>query len=82
MIRCKKFKKSKLVEEFRRISNFTCICLPCIYQTIVIGGVMKKMKIKIVKNMILYASSDFWLRLKKVLFKLENVISGINNDHL
>ena len=45
---------------------------------------MKKMKIKVVKNMILHACSDiiFWLHLEKVVFKLENVIFSINNDHL
>ena len=62
--------------------QFHLIGLLCVYQAIVIGDVMKKMKIKIVKNMILHASSDFWLHLEKFLFKLENVISGINNDHL
>ena len=48
----------KLVEEFQRISSFIRTGLLCIYQTIVIGDVMKRMKIKVVKNMMLHASSD------------------------
>ena len=48
----------KLVEEFQRISSFICIGLLCIYQTIIFGDVMKKIKIKVVKNMMLHASSD------------------------
>ena len=48
----------KLVEEFQRISSFIRTGLLCIYQTIVIGDAMKKMKIKVVKNMMLHASRD------------------------
>ena len=61
---------SKLVEEFRRISNFTCIGLLRVYQTIVLGDVIKKMKIKVVKNMILHASSDILASLGESLFQI------------
>ena len=54
---CKKFvPHSKLFEKFRRTSNFTCIGLLRDYQTILIGDVMKKIKIKVVKNMMLQSS--------------------------
>ena len=61
---------SKLDEEFRRISNFTCIGLLRVYQTIVLGDVIKKMKIKVVKNMILHASSDILASLGESLFQI------------
>ena len=59
----------KLVEEFQRISSFIRTGLLCIYQTIVIGDVMKKMKIKVVKNMMLHASSEILALLGKGRFQ-------------
>ena len=47
---------SKLVEEFWRISNFICIGLLRVYQVIINGDVMKKIKVN--KNTMLDASSD------------------------
>ena len=49
--------------------EFTFIGLLRIYQAIVIDATKKKKKIKVVKNMILHASSDILASLRKSCFQ-------------
>ena len=62
--------------------EFTFIGLLRIYQAIVIDATKKKRKLKLLKTWSYTQVVIFWLLLEKVVFKLENVNSKMNTDHL